>query len=63
VASRVSAENPHLYFEIQSLNEHGRGALDHLVAATERLSAIVSAGDESAFAEMMTSGKRYLRRS
>lgn len=63
VASRVAAENPHLYFEIQSLNEHGRGALDHLLEATERLSAIVSSGDESAFAEMMTSGKRYLRRS
>jgi chorismate mutase / prephenate dehydrogenase len=63
VASRVAAENPHLYFEIQSLNEHGRGALDQFVAATERLSAIVSSGDENAFTEMMTSGKRYLRRS
>jgi len=62
VASRVAAENPHLYFEIQSLNEHGRGALDQLVAATERLSAIVAAGDENGFAEMMKSGKRYLIR-
>jgi chorismate mutase / prephenate dehydrogenase len=61
VAARVARENPHLYFEIQSLNEYGDAALDRLVAATQRLSSAVRSGDESGFAEMMRAGERYLR--
>jgi chorismate mutase/prephenate dehydrogenase len=60
VARRVAKENPHLYFEIQSLNEHGRAPLDRLVAATEQLRAVVAAGDEAAFKAMMEEGARYL---
>jgi Prephenate dehydrogenase len=62
VATRVARENPHLYFEIQSLNEHGTSVLEGLVRATERLNKAVRAGDEEGFAEMMREGERYLRR-
>jgi chorismate mutase/prephenate dehydrogenase len=37
IASRVAAENPHLYFEIQSLNDYGTEALSALLYAVERL--------------------------
>ena len=61
VARRVAAENPHLYFEIQSLNEYGGAALGALGEAVDRLRAAVRAGDEPAFAAMMRRGEEYLR--
>lgn len=60
VAARVAGENPHLYFEIQSLNEHGTSVLDGLVRATDRLNEAVRAGDEEGFAAIMQAGERYL---
>ena len=39
VATRVAAENPELYFEIQSLNAYGEESLSALLAAVERLYA------------------------
>ena len=60
VARRVSRENPHLYFEIQSLNEHSPAVLGNLLSVVEQLSASVRDGDEAAFVEMMRQGKQYL---
>ncbi len=60
VAARVARENPHLYFEIQHLNRHAEKALDALRASTERLHAVIGAGDEDAFVELMERGLRYL---
>ncbi len=60
VAARVARENPHLYFEIQSLNPQGIHALEDLVKAVQRLADIVRAGDEPAFVELMEQGRRYL---
>jgi chorismate mutase / prephenate dehydrogenase len=60
VARRVSLENPHLYFEIQSLNEHGSSVLDKLLSVVERFRASVLEGDEAAFVEMMARGREYL---
>lgn len=60
VASRVAAENPHLYFEIQHLNAHGLAALEGLEAAVQRLRAAVASGDEAGFVEAMTRGRDYL---
>jgi chorismate mutase / prephenate dehydrogenase len=60
VASRVASENPHLYYEIQSLNDHGNEALDALEQAVNRVTASVRARDEAAFTELMTTGRRYL---
>ncbi len=60
VAADVARENPHLYFEIQRLNEFGDGALERLAAAVERLRAAVASGDEPGFVGLMAAGRRYL---
>jgi chorismate mutase/prephenate dehydrogenase len=60
VASRVAAENPEMYFEIQSLNDYGSGSLAALQAAVERLRAVVSGGDAQGFRELMERGRGYL---
>lgn len=60
VASRVATENPHLYFEIQSLNDYGTESLSALLYAVERLRSVVRAGDEDAFVALMEQGLAYL---
>jgi chorismate mutase/prephenate dehydrogenase len=60
VASRVAGDNPHLYFEIQALNEYGRAPLDALVSAAEHVRDLVAGGDEAGFVELMIQGRRYL---
>lgn len=60
VASRVAAENPHLYFEIQHLNEFGPETLALLRKVVVELEQVVTSGDEATFTEMMTAGRRYL---
>ncbi len=60
VASRVAAESPALYFEIQSLNAYGDESLRALEAAVARLRHIVTNCDEPGFASLMTRGKSYL---
>jgi len=60
VATRVAHENPHLYFEIQSLNDFGQEPLQGLLTAVTRIADIVKAGDEQAFVKLMESGRAYL---
>jgi chorismate mutase/prephenate dehydrogenase len=60
VASRVAAESPDLYFEIQSLNEYGGESLRSLQQAVERLVAVVKARDLAAFTAIMHRGRAYL---
>ncbi|MGH7602902.1 MAG: prephenate dehydrogenase/arogenate dehydrogenase family protein [Gemmatimonadaceae bacterium] len=60
VARRVAGENPHLYFEIQSLNEYGESALAGLRSAIERLSESVTSGNEAEFASLMGRGADYV---
>ncbi len=62
VAARVAEENPHLYFEIQSLNDYGTESLTALLYAVERIRSVVRAQDESGFVDLMTRGNRYLAR-
>ena len=62
VAARVARENPHLYFEIQSLNPHGLPALEELRKAMDRLTEVVRADDEAAFVQLMEQGRAYLAR-
>jgi chorismate mutase/prephenate dehydrogenase len=62
VAANVARENPHLYFEIQSLNDYGSESLAALLNAVERLRAVVSAGDEAGFVALMKKGREYLSR-
>ncbi len=61
VASRVAGENPHLYYEIQALNEYGAASLDALVAAAQQIRDLVSSNDEAGFVSLMEAGQRYLR--
>jgi chorismate mutase/prephenate dehydrogenase len=61
VARRVAGENPHLYFEIQSLNEYGESALAGLRSAVERLSNAVASGNEAEFTSLMGRGAEYVR--
>lgn len=60
VATRVSAENPELYFEIQSLNEYGRESLRALREAVEKLWQAVEQDDQDTFVRMMQQGREYL---
>jgi len=60
VARRVASENPHLYFEIQSLNEYGVSALTGLMAAVQQVRSAVERGDEAEFTALMRRGADYL---
>ncbi|MBT8137671.1 MAG: prephenate dehydrogenase/arogenate dehydrogenase family protein [Gammaproteobacteria bacterium] len=60
VSSRVSEESPEVYYEIQSLNEHGRDALDALEQSLTKLRAVIDGGDQAAFARIMQRGRDYL---
>jgi chorismate mutase/prephenate dehydrogenase len=59
VASRVAAESPELYFEIQSLNEHGGESLLALERALAQLLDAVKRRDAQAFAALMNRGRAY----
>ena len=61
VASRVAADNPHLYFEIQSLNAFGEEPLVALSAAVERLLRTVRERDAEGFVALMQRGHEYLQ--
>jgi chorismate mutase/prephenate dehydrogenase len=60
VAAKVAAENPDLYFEIQTLNDYGTESLAALLYAVERLRSVVRANDLEGFRALMTRGKTYL---
>jgi chorismate mutase/prephenate dehydrogenase len=60
IARRVAWDNPHLYYEIQALNDYGTEALSALLYAVERVRSVVRAGDEAAFVAMMDRGRAYL---
>ena len=60
VTTRVAKENPHLYFEIQSLNDFGMEPIEGLQAAVEKIAVLVRGGDEDGFVKLMESGRAYL---
>lgn len=60
VATRVADESPHLYYEIQSLNDYGTESLSALLYAVERLRSVVRAGDLEGFTQLMERGRGYL---
>lgn len=60
VCSRVAGENPWLYFEIQSLNEHGPAALSALARSVQRIRDAVDSGDAEGFVRLMEQGRDYL---
>lgn len=60
VSSAVARENPHLYYEIQRLNDFGLRPLDALNDAVGRLRRLVADGDEDGFVRLMEQGRDYL---
>ena len=60
IAGRLAEENPHLYFEIQTLNPHSPRALIALLNATTQLAGRVLDGDRQGFIELMEQGKSLL---
>jgi chorismate mutase/prephenate dehydrogenase len=62
VASLVARDNPHLYFDIQTLNDFGAASLKALRAAVERIQGLVERRDEGGFVELMAAGRRYLEK-
>jgi len=60
VSAAVAQDNPHMYFEIQHLNKFGLDPLDALHEAVARIREVVARGNESAFVELMESGREYL---
>jgi chorismate mutase / prephenate dehydrogenase len=60
VASRVAAESPDLYFEIQSSNEYGAESLMALQTAVERLVKAVKTKNATEFTAIMNRGRAYL---
>jgi len=60
VASRVAAESPDLYFEIQSLNTYGNESLLALQQAVERLVTTVKTKNATEFTAIMNRGRAYL---
>ncbi len=60
VASRVAGDNPHLYFEIQALNEYGSASLEALVEAVQQIRDLIGANDEAGFVSLMEAGRSYL---
>jgi chorismate mutase/prephenate dehydrogenase len=60
VSAAVARDNPHLYFEIQHLNDFGLGPLEALCESTERIRQLVASGDEEGFVALMEKGKEYM---
>ena len=60
IAAQVAAENPHLYFEIQALNDFNGEALTALDSAVRRVSEAVRSGNEAEFVTLMERGRDYL---
>lgn len=60
VSAAVARDNPHMYFEIQSLNKFGLDPLNALCEASQRIRDAVTEGDEDAFVELMEKGRQYM---
>ncbi len=60
VSSLVAMDNPHLYYEIQSLNEFGRAPLLALQDAVARILDTIARDDEQGFVNLMLAGRQYL---
>ena len=60
VASRVAAESPELYYEIQSLNEYGGESLEALRRSVEHMVSLIKNRDAEGFKNLMKRGRAYL---
>ncbi len=63
VAKRVTDENPHLYFEIQHLNEHSLKTIRELNTAIGDITEAITKGQEEEFVAMMEKGHSYFTKN
>ena len=57
LAANVVRESPDVYWEIQAMNPHSRGALERLRAAVERMAGALERGDAGAFRALLDDGR------
>ena len=60
IASNVVAENPHMYFEIQKLNNYSQSTLNALGDTVQRIIKVVNNNQEKAFVNIMNKAKDYI---
>ena len=61
IGENVVAENPHLYFEIQKLNDYSKSTLNALANTVQRLVTIISNDQEQAFTKIMQQAEKYVQ--
>ena len=60
IASNVSNENPHLYFEIQKLNHYSPSTLNALSDSVQRIIQMIHQDNQAAFVNIMSQAKNYM---
>lgn len=60
IGENVVAENPHLYFEIQKLNNYSKSTLNALGDAVQRIINIIENDQEQAFVNIMDKAQKYV---
>lgn len=59
IGQNVISENPHLYFEIQKLNNYSKSTLNALGDAVQRIITVVNNNQEQAFVKIMQKAQNY----
>ena len=60
IGENVVSENPHLYFEIQKLNNYSKSTLNALGDAVQRIITVVNNNQEQAFVKIMKKAQNYM---
>ncbi len=60
IGKNVVSENPHLYFEIQKLNNYSKSTLNALSDAVQRIVTVVNNDQEQAFVSIMQKAQSYM---
>jgi len=60
IGENVVSENPHLYFEIQKLNNYSKSTLNALGDAVQRIITVVNNNQEQAFVNIMKKAQSYI---
>ncbi len=61
IGHNVVNENPHLYYEIQKLNNYSKSTLNALGDAVQRVITIIENNQEQAFVKIMENAKKYVK--
>jgi len=59
ISQNVVEENPHLYFEIQKLNNYSKSTLNALSDAVQRIITVIDNDQEQAFVNIMHKAQEY----